>query len=230
MRGIAKRFGAVQAMRRRRPHARRRRHPRPPRRERRRQDQPDERSLRHLCRRRRHDRGRGQAGARSAAPPMPWRSASAWCTSISTWCRATRFSRTCWSAAPGRTAVSSRRTGSSGSPRSAAISTSSLDPDRLVGDLSVGEQQRVEIAKSLVRGARILVLDEPTATLTPRESDGLFAALRAMAAQRHGRHLHLAQARRGDRAHQQLVVMRHGARRRRARAMPATCRRPRSRA
>ena len=57
-----------------------------------------------------------------------------------------------------------------------------LDPDRLVGDLSVGEQQRVEIAKSLVRGARILVLDEPTASLTPREADGLFTALRAMAA------------------------------------------------
>ena len=57
-----------------------------------------------------------------------------------------------------------------------------LDPDALVGDLSVGEQQRVEIAKSLVRGARILVLDEPTATLTPREADGLFRALRSMAA------------------------------------------------
>jgi simple sugar transport system ATP-binding protein len=57
-----------------------------------------------------------------------------------------------------------------------------LDPGRLVGDLSVGEQQRVEIAKSLVRGAHILVLDEPTATLTPRETEGLFAALRAMTA------------------------------------------------
>jgi general nucleoside transport system ATP-binding protein len=57
-----------------------------------------------------------------------------------------------------------------------------LNPDRLVGSLSIGEQQRVEIAKSLVRGARILVLDEPTATLTPRETDGLFAALRAMTA------------------------------------------------
>jgi general nucleoside transport system ATP-binding protein len=57
-----------------------------------------------------------------------------------------------------------------------------LDPDRRVGDLSVGEQQRVEIAKSLVRGARILVLDEPTATLTPHETEGLFRALRAMAA------------------------------------------------
>jgi simple sugar transport system ATP-binding protein len=56
-----------------------------------------------------------------------------------------------------------------------------LEPDRLVGDLSVGEQQRVEIAKSLVRGARILVLDEPTATLTPRETQGLFRALRSMA-------------------------------------------------
>ncbi|MYZ47080.1 ABC transporter ATP-binding protein [Rhizobiales bacterium L72] len=57
-----------------------------------------------------------------------------------------------------------------------------LDPDRLVGDLAIGEQQRVEIAKSLVRGARILVLDEPTATLTPREAEGLFRALRSMAA------------------------------------------------
>jgi len=57
-----------------------------------------------------------------------------------------------------------------------------LDPDAMVGDLSVGEQQRVEIAKSLVRGARILVLDEPTATLTPREAEGLFRALRAMTA------------------------------------------------
>jgi simple sugar transport system ATP-binding protein len=56
-----------------------------------------------------------------------------------------------------------------------------LDPHRLVGDLSVGEQQRVEIAKSLTRGARILVLDEPTATLTPQETEGLFRALRAMA-------------------------------------------------
>jgi simple sugar transport system ATP-binding protein len=57
-----------------------------------------------------------------------------------------------------------------------------LDPNRLVGDLSIGEQQRVEIAKSLIRGARILVLDEPTATLTPRETEGLFRALRAMTA------------------------------------------------
>lgn len=57
-----------------------------------------------------------------------------------------------------------------------------LDPRALVASLSIGEQQRVEIAKALVRGARILVLDEPTATLTPREAQGLFRALRAMTA------------------------------------------------
>ncbi len=57
-----------------------------------------------------------------------------------------------------------------------------LDPKALVSSLSIGEQQRVEIAKALIRGARILVLDEPTATLTPREAQGLFRALRAMSA------------------------------------------------
>ena len=55
-----------------------------------------------------------------------------------------------------------------------------LDPDAPVARLSIGEQQRVEIAKALIRGARILILDEPTATLTPREAQGLFRALRAM--------------------------------------------------
>ncbi len=55
-----------------------------------------------------------------------------------------------------------------------------LDPERPVGELSVGEQQRLEIVKALFRGARILILDEPTSVLTPRESEGLFAALRAM--------------------------------------------------
>ena len=48
--------------------------------------------------------------------------------------------------------------------------------------LSVGEQQRVEILKALYREARILILDEPTAVLTPQEAEALFATLRAMAA------------------------------------------------
>ncbi len=57
-----------------------------------------------------------------------------------------------------------------------------LDPAAPVARLSIGEQQRVEIAKALIRGARILILDEPTATLTPREAQGLFRALKAMTA------------------------------------------------
>ena len=53
-----------------------------------------------------------------------------------------------------------------------------VDPHVRVGALSVGERQRVEILKSLVRGSRILVLDEPTAVLTPQESEALFATLK----------------------------------------------------
>ena len=52
-----------------------------------------------------------------------------------------------------------------------------VDPDARVADLSVGEQQRVEILKVLFRGARILVLDEPSAVLTPQETDQLFRIL-----------------------------------------------------
>jgi simple sugar transport system ATP-binding protein len=57
-----------------------------------------------------------------------------------------------------------------------------LAGDTMVSDLSVGEQQRVEIVKALVRGARILILDEPTSVLTPQQSEGLFEALRALVA------------------------------------------------
>jgi len=55
-----------------------------------------------------------------------------------------------------------------------------VDPDRHVGALAVGEQQRVEILKAMYRGARILILDEPTAVLTPQESEALFSILRRM--------------------------------------------------
>ncbi|MFN8193497.1 MAG: ABC transporter ATP-binding protein [Nocardioidaceae bacterium] len=60
-----------------------------------------------------------------------------------------------------------------------------LDPDTLVEDLGVGERQRVEILKVLFRGARIIILDEPTAVLVPQEVDALFANLRELRASGH---------------------------------------------
>jgi len=56
-----------------------------------------------------------------------------------------------------------------------------IDPRARIWQLSVGEQQRVEILKALYREARILILDEPTAVLTPQEAEALFRTLRAMA-------------------------------------------------
>lgn len=56
----------------------------------------------------------------------------------------------------------------------------SVDPDALVGDLSVGAQQRVELIKALYRDAEILILDEPTAVLTPGEVDEFFAVVRSL--------------------------------------------------
>ncbi|MCM5553552.1 ABC transporter ATP-binding protein [Pleomorphomonas sp. NRK KF1] len=58
-----------------------------------------------------------------------------------------------------------------------------VDPDARLGDLSVGEQQRVEILKALYNDARILILDEPTAVLTNLEAETLFGTLKEMARQ-----------------------------------------------
>ena len=55
-----------------------------------------------------------------------------------------------------------------------------IDPDESLANLGVGERQRVEIAKVLFRGAKILILDEPTAVLVPQEVDELFANLREL--------------------------------------------------
>ncbi len=60
-----------------------------------------------------------------------------------------------------------------------------VDPDRPVWQLAVGQQQRVEIIKALYRGAALLILDEPTAVLTPQEVDDLFVTLRQMASDGH---------------------------------------------
>ncbi|MHA1971981.1 MAG: ABC transporter ATP-binding protein [Candidatus Hodarchaeales archaeon] len=58
-----------------------------------------------------------------------------------------------------------------------------IDPDALIQDLPVGIQQRVEIVKILYRGAEILILDEPTAVLTPQEVDALFKTLKILQSQ-----------------------------------------------
>jgi simple sugar transport system ATP-binding protein len=55
-----------------------------------------------------------------------------------------------------------------------------VDPGARISRLAVGERQRVEILKVLYRGARVIVLDEPTAVLTPQEAEGLFAVLRQL--------------------------------------------------
>ena len=57
-----------------------------------------------------------------------------------------------------------------------------VDPDQKVMDLSVGAQQKVEIIKAIYRGARFLILDEPTSVLTPQESEELFVTLRRLQA------------------------------------------------
>src|SRR5689334_2168383 len=58
-----------------------------------------------------------------------------------------------------------------------------VDPRARIWQLSLGEQQRVEILKALYKEARVLILDEPTAVLTPQEADSLFETLRVMAAE-----------------------------------------------
>ncbi|MCD7856558.1 MAG: ATP-binding cassette domain-containing protein, partial [Clostridiales bacterium] len=57
-----------------------------------------------------------------------------------------------------------------------------VDPDQKVYDMSVSQKQTLEIVKVLYRGVDILILDEPTAVLTPQETDNLFAVLRNMKA------------------------------------------------
>lgn len=61
-----------------------------------------------------------------------------------------------------------------------------VDPNAYIWQLAVGEQQRVEIIKALYRGADLLILDEPTAVLTPQEVNDLFAILQQMRADGHG--------------------------------------------
>lgn len=61
-----------------------------------------------------------------------------------------------------------------------------IDPQAYIWQLSVGQQQRVEIIKALYRGAALLILDEPTAVLTPQEVDELFVIMNQMTSDGHG--------------------------------------------
>lgn len=58
-----------------------------------------------------------------------------------------------------------------------------LDPNRIIGDLSAGERQRVEIVRCLLQNPRLLIMDEPTSVLTPQEVDTLFLTLRKLASE-----------------------------------------------
>ena len=59
----------------------------------------------------------------------------------------------------------------------------SVAPDKLISDMTVGEQQRVEILNALIRNTRVLILDEPTAVLTPQETEGLFKSIELLTSQ-----------------------------------------------
>ena len=60
-----------------------------------------------------------------------------------------------------------------------------LDPERMVGDLSAGERQRVEIIRCLLQDPKLLIMDEPTSVLTPQEVDILFDTLKKTGQRRH---------------------------------------------
>ena len=75
-----------------------------------------------------------------------------------------------------------------------------LDPKREVWQLSVGERQRIEIVRALMQNPKFLILDEPTAVLTPQEADQLFVVLERLQGGRPRHPLHQPQARRGEAA------------------------------
>ena len=142
-------------------------------------------------------------GGRSRSTRRATRSTpgSAWCTSTSGSSSRSPWPRTSCSATTATSAARSASTRARSSERVAELGERyglAVDPRARIWQLSVGEQQRVEILKALYREARILILDEPTAVLTPQEADG---ALRDAARDgRRGAHrdLHLAQAPRGE--------------------------------
>ena len=101
-------------------------------------------------------------------------------------------------AGAGRRPARLRRRGASACARSRRGSASPSIRARASQDITVGQQQRVEILKALYRGADILILDEPTAVLTPQEAHELFEIIREPHRAGQVDHLHQPQAERGD--------------------------------
>ena len=84
---------------------------------------------------------------------------------------------------PGRLGFVSRKAAAKEVSELAARYGFSIDPQAKLSSLSVGEKQRIEILKTLYRGANVIILDEPTAVLTPQERDDLFKVLRSLSDQ-----------------------------------------------
>lgn len=85
-----------------------------------------------------------------------------------------------------------------------------VDPGAKVAQLSVGAQQRVEIIKALYRGAKVLILDEPTSVLTPQETSGLFDVIRSLATQGNAIVFISHKLREVMEISQHITVLRHG--------------------
>ncbi|MDR2023799.1 MAG: ABC transporter ATP-binding protein [Hungatella sp.] len=85
-----------------------------------------------------------------------------------------------------------------------------LDPDAVVKDLPVGAKQKIEILKALARGAKILILDEPTAVLTPQETDQLFVELQHLKEQGHTIVFISHKIREVKKISDQITIMREG--------------------
>jgi simple sugar transport system ATP-binding protein len=85
-----------------------------------------------------------------------------------------------------------------------------IDPSIPVSDLSVGEQQRVEILKLIYRNAKLLILDEPTAVLTPQETDNLFEVLKHLSDEGHTTIFITHKLKEVMAACQNATVLRHG--------------------
>ena len=178
MEGITKSFGGVPVLDGVALALAARRGPRPAGRERRGQVDADERAGRHLRCRRGRDPYRRRAPVHLAARRRHARTASAWSISTSGWWPAFTASENLLACrvGPGR-AMHVDQGGRPTQLRETWVTGIGLavEPDTAVRDLSIAERQRVEILKVLVAGARILILDEPTAVLTDQEADRLCA-------------------------------------------------------